>query len=101
MTYMFRTIGQVLGVALSAALLQATLDADLTAALGSDRALIDAIRRSTALIPHLEPPLRAVAVRAYAHGLARVWAMNAALAAFTLAVLAAMENEHLPETAEE
>lgn len=97
MTYMFRTVGQVLGVALSAAILQATLEDDLTAQL-SDRALVDAIRHSTTIIPGLPAHIRRIAVDAYAHGLHRVWGFNLGLALLTLAIMSVADNEHMPES---
>ncbi|TXT03854.1 hypothetical protein VHUM_04331 [Vanrija humicola] len=98
MTYMFRTVGQVLGVAFSAAILQATLEADLTAQL-SDRALVDDIRHSTTIIRGLPDHVRRIAIDAYAHGLHRVWVFNLALAILTLAIMATADNVQMPESA--
>lgn len=98
MTYMFRTIGQVLGVAFASAVLQATLKADLAASI-DDKDLVDLIRRSTTIIPTLPPHIRAVAVAAYSNGLHRVCLMNFGLAVLTVVLLATAENEHMPESA--
>lgn len=95
MTYMFRTIGQVLGVAFSSALLQFTLKRDLAAAI-DDPALVDLIRRSTKVIATLPKETRDIAVGAYAHALHRVGIMNFVLALMCIATLALADNDFMP-----
>lgn len=97
MTYMFRTIGQVLGVSFSSAILQSTLERDLTAQI-SDPALVQLIRRSTDAVKTLEPGLRKIAVAAYAHGLKRIWVFNFVLAIITVLGLSFASNDLMPES---
>lgn len=97
MTYMARTIGQVLGVSFSSALLQATLKTDLSARI-SDPDLVQLIRKSTDAVKTLEPKVREIAVAAYAHGLKRVWIMNLILAAITVVGLSCASNDLMPES---
>lgn len=97
MTYMFRTVGQVLGVAIASALLQSTLQIDLAASI-PDPELVEKIRRSTTFIHALEPALRDIAVKAYSHGLHRVALMNFSLAVATVFTMSVAEDEHMPVT---
>lgn len=97
MTYMARTIGQVLGVSFSSAILQATLEMDLSAQI-SDPDLVRFIRRSTDAVRTLPPALRDIAVGAYAHGLKRIWVFNLVLAAITVLALMCATNELMPES---
>lgn len=96
---MFRTTGQVLGVALSACLTQSILTRELNKGItgpGADEVspfdpakiprqwsetdiapfqIISKIRHSTSSIPHLPPPLRAIAITSYSTALRSVfWA---------------------------
>lgn len=98
MTYMARTTGQVLGVALSSAILQATLQADLAANI-ADPDLILQIRRSTAILPTLPAATREIAVAAYAHGLHRAMSLNLVLSLVSLTAMSCVENEKMPVTA--
>lgn len=99
MTYMFRTIGQVLGVAFSSALLQASLDAFLGAsALPPETAAL--VRKNTSAIRHLPAAQRAIAVDGYAYSLHRVFVFNAILAGLTVLALAAIDNVDMPERQE-
>ncbi|TXT08079.1 uncharacterized protein COLE_05003 [Cutaneotrichosporon oleaginosum] len=97
MTYMARTIGQVLGVSFSSAILQSTLEDDLSAHI-SDPDLVRLIRRSTDAVRTLPPTLRDIAVSAYAHGLKRIWVFNLALAVITVIALCCATNEVMPES---
>lgn len=97
MTYMARTIGQVLGVSFSSAILQATLEADLSAHI-ADPDLVRLIRRSTDAVRTLPPALRDIAVSAYSHGLKRIWVFNLMLAAITVLALSCATNELMPES---
>ncbi|KAF5369889.1 hypothetical protein D9758_001219 [Tetrapyrgos nigripes] len=79
-TYLFRTTGQVLGVALSGAVLQGVLLQKLHSKIqgpGSAE-LINRIRHSTEIIPHLSPELRAAAIDSYADALRVVFICQAA-----------------------
>lgn len=97
MTYMARTIGQVLGVSFSSAILQATLEKDLSARI-SDPAVVQLIRRSTDAVKTLNPHLREIAVAAYAHGLRRIWVFNFVLAIITVIGLSLAKNDLMPES---
>jgi len=66
-TYLFRTVGQVLGVSLSGTIIQGVLVRELRQRLtdpGSEQ-LIDKIRHSTDLIRSLEPKIQHDAVESY------------------------------------
>ncbi|BEI88949.1 uncharacterized protein CcaverHIS019_0203110 [Cutaneotrichosporon cavernicola] len=97
MTYMARTIGQVLGVSFSSAILQATLESDLRARI-SDPDLVQRIRRSTDAVRTLPPGVREIAVSAYSHGLKPIWIFNLVLAAITVIALCRATNEVMPES---
>lgn len=100
MTYMFRTIGQVLGVAFSSALLQASLDAFLGAsALPAD--IVALVRKNTSAIHRLPAAQRDIAVAGYAYSLHRVFVLNAVLAGLTVLALACIDNVHMPERSED
>lgn len=100
MTYMFRTIGQVLGVSFSSALLQASLDAFLGASsLPPETAAL--VRKNTSVIRHLPAAQREIAVNGYAYSLHRVFVFNAVLAGLTVLALAAIDNVDMPERHEE
>lgn len=96
MTYMFRTIGQVLGVSFSSALLQASLDGYLGASsLPAD--IADLVRKNTGVIKNLPAAQREIAVNGYAYSLHRVFIFNAILAGLTVLALAAIDNVDMPE----
>ncbi|KAK7470835.1 hypothetical protein VKT23_002252 [Stygiomarasmius scandens] len=79
-TYLFRTTGQVLGVALSGAILQGVLLQKLRSRIegpGSAQ-LIEKIRHSTEIIPHLNPEQRTAAIDSYADALRVVFICQAA-----------------------
>ncbi|KAG6837944.1 hypothetical protein H0H93_008338 [Arthromyces matolae] len=70
-TYLFRTTGQVVGVSLSGAVLQAVLLQKLRLRIrgpGSSE-LIEAIRKTTEIIPELEANVQRAAVESYADAL--------------------------------
>lgn len=99
MTYVARTIGQVLGVSFSSAILQATLETDLARTI-KDPAVAELIRRSTAVIKTLPKAQKAAAVAAYSHGLARVWIFNFALAAATVLCMSFADNDYMKHDGE-
>lgn len=91
MTYMFRTIGQVLGVSFSSALLQSSLDSYLAGtSLPADT--VELIRKNTNAISHLPKHTRDIAVDAYSSSLHKVFVMNFVLSALTVVMLASMDN---------
>lgn len=102
MSYLFRTSGQVLGVAISAAIVQSIITRDLTAALrGPDAAeLIASIRHSTSIIPTLAPTVRDAAVKAYEHALRVVFGVNLGLSIVGVAALACIKEEEMPKQRE-
>lgn len=100
MTYVARTIGQVLGVSFSSAILQATLERDLSSTI-KDPALVELIRRSTETIRSLPKKQRVAAVAAYAHGLKRIWVFNLILAVFTIAFMWFADNDYMKHDGED
>ena len=116
MSYLFRTSGQVVGVALSGAILQAKLRTELEKRIsGPDaakvsftlmltqhaahapRQTIAAIRHQSSIIPTLPAHERAAAVAAYAVALRWVFGFVAAAALATLLSCITIENRTLPE----
>lgn len=96
MTYMFRTIGQVLGVSFSSALLQASLDGYLgSSSLPAD--IAELVRKNTGAIRHLPAAQRDIAINGYSYSLHRVFIFNAILAGLTVLALAAVDNVDMPE----
>nr|XP_019014992.1 multidrug resistance protein fnx1 [Kwoniella pini CBS 10737]OCF53773.1 multidrug resistance protein fnx1 [Kwoniella pini CBS 10737] len=75
LSYVFRTIGQVLGVALSGALAQAILQKELSARISGPDAdeTIAAIRESSASIRYLPEPLKSIAIASYQKALHAVF----------------------------
>lgn len=98
-SYLFRTSGQVLGVAISAAIVQSIITRDLSAALTGPDALelIASIRHSTSIIPSLAPEVRDAAVRAYEHALKVVFALNLVLSAVGVGALMCIREEEMPK----
>ncbi|KAJ3485362.1 hypothetical protein NLI96_g5024 [Meripilus lineatus] len=80
-TYLFRTSGQVLGVALSGALLQTVLTHKLRQRITGPDAyeLIETIRHSISVIPNLNDTLKKAAVDSYADALRVVFICQAAI----------------------
>ncbi|WVF70344.1 hypothetical protein IAT40_005134 [Kwoniella sp. CBS 6097] len=72
LSYVFRTIGQVLGVALSGALTQAVLQNELERRI-DDENVITSIRESSASIRFLPEPLKTIAIDSYRKALHAVF----------------------------
>ncbi|WVN86783.1 protein-L-isoaspartate O-methyltransferase [Cryptococcus depauperatus CBS 7841] len=74
MTYLFRTMGQVLGVAISSAIVQTVVLRDLVENITGPEAvqIIDLIRHSTSSIHTLPKAYQAPAIQAYDHALGSV-----------------------------
>ncbi|WVQ70843.1 hypothetical protein IAR50_000368 [Cryptococcus sp. DSM 104548] len=75
LSYVFRTIGQVLGVSLSGALTQAVLERQLELKIQGPDAekIIAAIRESSQSIRYLEEPLKSIAILSYQKALHAVF----------------------------
>ncbi|KIR24735.1 multidrug resistance protein fnx1 [Cryptococcus deuterogattii 99/473] len=86
LSYVFRTIGQVLGVALSGALTQAVLTGELKKRIQGPNAeqIIASIRESSASIQYLPEPLRSTAIASYQKGLHAVFVCTVVLSVITL-----------------
>lgn len=103
LSYLFRTTGQVVGVAGSGAILQTLLARNLEERItgpGADE-IIRTIRHSTTIIPELEPSIRQAAVESYALALQAVFYAQAGIAALALLVSLAIEEHPLPGSHEE
>ncbi|KIR53336.1 multidrug resistance protein fnx1 [Cryptococcus gattii Ru294] len=86
LSYVFRTIGQVLGVALSGALTQAVLTGELKKRIHGPNAeeIIASIRESSASIQYLPEPLKSIAIASYQKGLHAVFICTLVLSVITL-----------------
>ncbi|OWZ29452.1 multidrug resistance protein fnx1 [Cryptococcus neoformans AD2-60a] len=86
LSYVFRTIGQVLGVALSGALTQAVLARELEKRIQGHNAeeTIASIRESSASIRYLPEPLKSIAIASYQKGLHAVFICTVVLSVITL-----------------
>lgn len=86
LSYVFRTIGQVLGVALSGALTQAVLARELEKRIQGHNAeeIIASIRESSASIRYLPEPLKSIAIASYQKGLHAVFICTVVLSVITL-----------------
>lgn len=86
LSYVFRTIGQVLGVALSGALTQAVLTWELEKRIRGPNAeeIIASIRESSASIRYLPEPLKSIAIASYQKGLHAVFICTVVLSVITL-----------------
>ncbi|KAG8955707.1 hypothetical protein FRC04_007698 [Tulasnella sp. 424] len=122
-SYLFRTTGQVIGVAGSGAMLQALLTRNLEQRItgpgvdeiihairygysGSSQQLVLIVwgvltRHSTTIIPELEPSIRQAAVESYALALRAVFYAQAGIAALTLIVSLIIEENPLQGSHEE
>ncbi|KAH9853757.1 MFS general substrate transporter [Lenzites betulinus] len=102
-TYLFRTTGQVIGVALSGALLQSILTTKLRERIqGPDAAeIINNIRHSTTIIPELSPELRKAAVDSYSDALRVVFICQAALNFMCFLCCLPIQENPLPGSHEE
>ncbi|WVQ82709.1 hypothetical protein IAT38_004841 [Cryptococcus sp. DSM 104549] len=86
LSYVFRTIGQVLGVSLSGALTQAVLENELEKKITGPNAerIIAGIRESSASIRHLPEPLKTIALDSYQKALHTVFVCVVVLAVVTM-----------------
>jgi len=102
-TYLFRTTGQVLGVSLSNTIFQAVLFQKLRDRIqGPDSSeIIDAICRTTEIIPTLEPRLQRAAVDSYADALRVVFICQIAINVLGFLACLAIQENALPGTREE
>ncbi|WWD15989.1 hypothetical protein CI109_100413 [Kwoniella shandongensis] len=98
MTYLFRSIGQVLGVAITAAIVQSVVLKDLTRAITGPEAkeIIYTIRHSTSSIRTLPAKYQLPAVDAYDHALRLVWRFNLVVSIVTVLALMIVEEEEMP-----
>ncbi|RDB22561.1 Multidrug resistance protein fnx1 [Hypsizygus marmoreus] len=102
-TYLFRTTGQVLGVSLSGTVLQAVLLQKLRQRIqgpGSSE-VIDAIRRTTEIIPQLDPLLQRIAVDSYADALRVVFICQIAINILGFIACLPIQENALPGTHQE
>ncbi|XAO22611.1 hypothetical protein I312_101384 [Cryptococcus bacillisporus CA1280] len=99
MTYLFRTVGQVLGVAISSAIVQSIVQKDLVRTITGPEAqdIIYVIRHSTSAIQTLEPQYKIPAIQAYEHALRLVWIFNLVLSIFTVLTLMIVKEEEMPD----
>ena len=114
MTYLFRSVGQVLGVSLSAAIVQAVLERDLprlitgpdaadvritvtSSHVKTDMQVISRIRHSTAAIRDLPGPYRDGAVSAYEHALRMVFFFNFAMSILNTAAMLFIKEIEMPD----
>ncbi|KZO96788.1 MFS general substrate transporter [Calocera viscosa TUFC12733] len=95
MAFMFRSCGQVLGMAFSAAVQQTTLESSLLHELRDENAadIIDAVRRNATSILDLPTSLKDSCIESYSTSLHIVFFTNAALLVVA-ALLAALIREH-------
>ncbi|KAM0753200.1 MFS general substrate transporter [Meredithblackwellia eburnea MCA 4105] len=103
MGYLFRYIGQVVGVAASFAILQAVLTSRLRETITGPGAaqIIDKIRRVSTSIADLTPEHRAAAISAYQEGLRVVFIFNAVLAFICFLCCLPIQERPLPGTFKE
>ncbi|WVQ78349.1 hypothetical protein IAT38_000434 [Cryptococcus sp. DSM 104549] len=99
MTYLFRSVGQVLGVAISSAIVQSVVQADLQRTITGPEAaeIIYLIRHSTSSIHTLPPHFQLPAIEAYDHALHYVWIFNLVLSVGTVLALMIVEEEEMPD----
>nr|XP_019013607.1 multidrug resistance protein fnx1 [Kwoniella pini CBS 10737]OCF52388.1 multidrug resistance protein fnx1 [Kwoniella pini CBS 10737] len=97
MSYLFRTVGQVLGVAISAAIVQHVVQKDLDRDIVGPGAsqIIYQIRHSTSSIPHLSPKYKDAAINAYEHALHLVFVFNLIVSILTVLSLAMVKEEEM------
>ncbi|KAK8869741.1 hypothetical protein IAR55_000309 [Kwoniella newhampshirensis] len=98
MTYLFRSVGQVLGVAISSAIVQSIVQTDLNKAItGSEAAeIIYLIRHSTSSIHTLPAKYQLPAIEAYDHALHYVWIFNLGVSVLTILALMIVKEEEMP-----
>jgi len=97
-TYLFRTTGQVMGVAFTGAILQSFLLKNLRERITGPVAeeIIRTIRHSTTIIPSLDPETRKAAVESYALSLKAVFIFQAVVAGLTFLAALPIEENPLP-----
>jgi len=98
-SYLFRYIGQVLGVAFSSAIIQSILQSDLTTLITGpgSKEVIDQIRHSTSSIRHLPTQQRQAAISAYAHALHVVFIVNLIWSVLAIGGIMVIKDEAMPE----
>lgn len=82
LSYLFRYVGQVVGVALSSAVLQGVLAQELKKRIKGKHSaeLIDQIRHTSSIVKTLDPDTREAAIAAYSTGLYWVFVTNLVVA---------------------
>ncbi|WRT67216.1 uncharacterized protein IL334_004182 [Kwoniella shivajii] len=97
MSYLFRTVGQVLGVAISAAIVQYSVQKDLIDSITGPDAfdVIYQIRHSTSSIPTLPEHYREIAISSYENGLHKVFIFNLVVSILTVLALALIKEEEM------
>ncbi|GAA93378.1 uncharacterized protein L969DRAFT_19050 [Mixia osmundae IAM 14324] len=96
LSYLFRYVGQVVGVALSSSFMQSILTSQLRANLtgpGSAE-LIEKIRHTTSIVKDLPPDTQSIAIDAYQKALRAVYLLNGGLA--ILGLLCAFPIREVP-----
>ncbi|GAA6032612.1 hypothetical protein JCM8097_004838 [Rhodosporidiobolus ruineniae] len=103
LTYLFRYVGQVVGVASSASLLQTVLTAQLNRRITGPGAkeIIDQIRHVATSIPSLPPALQVAARTSYATALCAVFVLNLAVAVVCFLTTLPIREYPLPGSFEE
>ncbi|GAA6047387.1 hypothetical protein JCM3770_001279 [Rhodotorula araucariae] len=103
LTYLFRYVGQVVGVASSASMLQAVLTSQLTARItGPDApSIIDQIRHVATSIPTLAPAVQAAARESYRLALRAVFLLNLGVAIACFLTTLPLKEYALPGSFEE
>ncbi|GAA5833772.1 hypothetical protein JCM9279_001622 [Rhodotorula babjevae] len=103
LTYLFRYVGQVVGVASSASMLQSVLNAQLKSRIvGPDAPrIIDQIRHVSTSIPSLPPALQAAARESYRLALRAVFLLNLGVAVVCFLTSLPIREYALPGSFEE
>ncbi|KAK0524252.1 hypothetical protein OC842_005894 [Tilletia horrida] len=99
LTYLFRSNGQVLGVAFSGVLLQAILKTQLRQRITGPDAeqIIAQIRHQASIVPTLEPELQRAAVEAYRIALRGVFLCMTVMGVLVVGFCALVRDEELPD----
>jgi len=99
-TYLFRTVAQVLGVSFSGALVQGILLRDLRKKITGPGAeeIIQEIRHSTESIRYLDPEHRAIAIQSYSDAIRLVFITLSIMAVITFICCLPIEEYPLPAT---
>ncbi|KAK4685621.1 hypothetical protein P7C73_g4525, partial [Tremellales sp. Uapishka_1] len=103
LSYVFRSTGQVLGVALSGALLQSILQKELEKRITGDNAsqIITSIRQSSSSIRYLPPVIREAAVESYLRAIRGVFIVSIVFAVVGLLAGMGMRNLDLHDSPKE